>query len=168
MPNETDLQYLLDRLAIQDVIATYAAGQDDFQGNQYEGTLETWSNVFTDDAEIDYSAGGCPRCPWRDMLSWMRGTPENPGVMTETFGNWQHMLGLPLVTIDGDTATARHDLLATHTTIDDTDGGYHFYDACTFTDTFVRTPEGWRIKFRMLDVHWGGALQVRKDAFAIH
>lgn len=167
MTSDAQVQYLLDRLAIQDVLATYALGQDDFQGNQYEGTQETWSRVFTDDGECDYSEGGCPRAHWRDMLAWMRGTPAKPGVMTGVFGNWQHMLGLPLVTIDGDSAHARHDLLATHTTIDGTDGGYHYYDACTFNDDFVRTPAGWRIKLRVLTVHWAGALQVRSDAFAI-
>lgn len=168
MTTESDVRYLLDRLAIQDLLALYAAGQDDFQGNQVEGTTEYWSRVFTDDAIIDYSAGGCTPGPWRDMLAWMRGTPEQPGVMTGTFGHWQHMLGLPIVTIDGDTATARHDLLATHTSIDETDGGYHFYDACTFTDQLVRTPGGWRINHRKLEIHWAGSLQVRADAFAIH
>ncbi|WP_433502922.1 nuclear transport factor 2 family protein [Pseudonocardia halophobica] len=163
MTNDSQIQYLLDRFAIQDVLATYAKGQDDFQGNQYEGTLETWARIFTDDGEVDYTSGGGPRGPWREMLAWMRGTPEEPGVMTGAFGRWQHMLGLPIVTIEGDTASARHDLLATHTTIDQADGGVHFYDACTFTDELVRTPEGWRIRFRMLEVHWAGALQTAKN-----
>jgi hypothetical protein len=166
MTTDSDVQYLLDRFAIQDLLALYAAGQDDFQGNQFEGTAETWSRVFTDDAVIDYSAGGCEPGPWRDMLAWMRGNSEKVGVMTAAFDQWQHMLGLPIVTIDGDTATARHDLLATHTSIDQTDGGYHFYDACTFVDQLVRTPAGWRITHRKLAIHWAGALQVRTDAFS--
>ena len=165
--NDDRIQYLLDRLAIQDVLAQYAKGQDDFQGNQVQGTLETWSGVFTDDGEVDYSSGGGPRGPWREMLAWMRGTPEEPGVMTRAFGRWQHMLGLPLVTIDGDSASARHDLLATHTSLGEADGGIHFYDACTFTDHLVRTPAGWRIRFRMLEVHWAGALQTTKG-FSLH
>jgi hypothetical protein len=165
---EDDIRYLLDRIAIQDVLALYAAGQDDHQGNQFEGTAEYWSRVFTDDAIIDYRAGGCEPGPWRDVLSWMRGTAEAPGVMTETFDQWQHMLGLPIVTIDGDSASARHDLLATHTSIDQTDGGYHFYDACTFVDKLVRTSGGWRIKHRKLSIHWAGALQVRSNAFKVH
>jgi hypothetical protein len=162
MTTDSQVQYLLDRLAIQDVLATYAKGHDDFQGNQnqYEGTLETWSRVFTHDGEVDYTSGDGPRGPWREMLSWMRGAPGKPGRMTGAFSRWQHMLGLPLVTIDGDTATARQDLLATHTT---EDGGVHFYDACTFTDDLVRTPEGWRISFRTLEVHWAGALPTTKD-----
>lgn len=85
--------------------------------------------------------------------------------MTAAFDRWQHMLGLPIVTIDGDTATARHDLLATHTSIDQSDGGYHFYDACTFVDQLVRTTDGWRIRHRKLSIHWAGALQVRINAF---
>jgi hypothetical protein len=167
MTSNAQIQYLLDRLAIQDVLTTYAMGHDDFQGNKSEGTLETWSRVFADDCEVDYREGGGPRGPWREMFDWMRGTSDKPGVMTGTFANWQHMLGHAIVTIDGDTAHARHDLLATHASIETGEDGYHYYDACTFNDDLVRTPDGWRIELRVLRVHWAGALCVRPDAFTI-
>lgn len=150
----------------QDVVALYAVGQDDHQGDA-RGTLETWENVVTDDGVIDYTAGGFRRAPWRELASWMRGDETNKGLMNGSFARWQHMLGLPIVKIDGDAATARTDLFATHTSLDKTDGGYHFYDACTFHDELARTSKGWRVSFRKLVLHWGDALPVRPGGFAV-
>jgi hypothetical protein len=42
---EHNVQYILDRFEIQDVLARYAAGQDDHQGEQ-GGTVEDWSKVL--------------------------------------------------------------------------------------------------------------------------
>jgi hypothetical protein len=44
---EDNVQYVLDRFEIHDVLARYAAGQDDHQGLE-PGTQEAWANVFTD------------------------------------------------------------------------------------------------------------------------
>ena len=54
---ERNVQYILDRFEIQDVLARYAAGQDDHQGEQC-GTVEDWSKVFTPDAVLDYTQAG--------------------------------------------------------------------------------------------------------------
>lgn len=79
MTIEADVRYLLDRLAIQDVLALYAAGQDDFQGAHFEGTAATWARVFTDDAIVDYSAGGCEPLRGATCSPGCVGAPIRPG-----------------------------------------------------------------------------------------
>jgi hypothetical protein len=56
---EADLRYVLDRFAIQDVIAKYGLGQDLHQGdNEDQNMLAQWAEVFAPDAVIDASAVG--------------------------------------------------------------------------------------------------------------
>jgi hypothetical protein len=169
MNSDAQIRYLLDRLEIQDLIARYAVGQDAHQHD--DGLLEQWHDVFTQDATVDYSAGGFRKGTYVELAEWMRGdgihNGDRNGRMHE-FTRWQHMLGLPTVTIDGDTATARSDLLATHRAKTDSDGepGWYFNDACTFHDDFVRTVNGWRIAHRLLEVHWADPFPVRRPIAA--
>gem|GEM_PF-808026 len=148
------VQYLFDRIEIQDVIARYAIGQDAHQGDDFN-ILQQWDETFTEDGVTDYSATGVPVCSYRELANWMRGNAANRGRMNEEFSNWQHMLGLPTVKIDGNTAEARTDLWATHKGIPKQgERPYHLYDACTFHDQLVRTPKGWRIRHRRLELHF--------------
>ena len=149
------IRYLLDRIEIQDVIARYAIGQDAHQND--DGLLDHWREVFTPDATVDYTAGGFGVGTYLELARWMRGHGINngarDGVMHE-FTAWQHMLGLPTVSIDGDTAHARSDLLATHRGGPPGQTTWYLNDACTFHDTLIRTEQGWRISYRHLEVHW--------------
>ena len=153
---EGKVQYILDRFEIQDVLARYAAGQDDHQGEQ-GGTVEDWGRVFTPDAVLDYAQAGSAfgeKCTYRQLAEIMRGAAERPGLMSGSFHKWQHMLGLPLVEIEGDTARARTDLLATHSGRTNVGTPWHLFDACIFHDELVRTDQGWRIRYRRLEVHY--------------
>ncbi|PHV66145.1 nuclear transport factor 2 family protein [Williamsia muralis] len=148
-------RHLLDRLEIQDLQARYAIGQDEHQGSDGD-VAEQWREVFAADAELDYSSGGYPgvRATYPELIEWMRGTAGEGGVMN-VFDNWQHMLGLPTVAIDGDEATARTDLLATHKGKPGPRGeSWNLMDACTFYDTLRRIDGKWLITHRRLEVHW--------------
>jgi hypothetical protein len=72
------------------------------------------------------------------------------------FTRWQHLLGLPTVTIDGDTATARTDMLVSHKAKPDDgteqDSSWYVTSAFALHDHLVRTADGWRISFRRLEV----------------
>jgi SnoaL-like domain len=153
MTLDDKVQYLLDRAEIQDVLALYARGQDDHQ-EQNMAILEDWDRVFTPDATVDYAEAGPPFgvCPYAELARIMRGDPEKAGLMSGSFHAWQHMLGLPTIKVDGDRATARTDLLATHTGRTHAGTPWHLFDAAIFHDDLVRTPQGWRIKFRRLQV----------------
>lgn len=167
MQTEKDqIRYLLDRLEIQDVIARYAVGQDDHQADRDVRTQ--WDTVFTPDAVLDYTAGGFREGTYVEVAEWMRGRaagpdgPEQSGRM-DVFTAWQHMLGLPVVEVNGDTATARTDLLATHRGRPGPNGGWYFNDACTFHDRLARTTNGWRITHRRLVLHWANAFPTIDD-----
>jgi len=149
---------LLDRQQIQDTIARYSLGQDSHQ-NADSAVLQQWDEVFTEDGTVDYSVAGAPAGSYRDLARWMRGDRGTPGRMS-SFSHWQHMLSLPLVTIQGDSATARTDFFSTHRGRPEQGLNVHYNSPGAFHDQLVRTPKGWRIRFRRLEVYFGDALQI--------
>lgn len=153
MNAEQKIQYVLDRLEIQDVITLYSFGQDLHQGND-RNILETWKNVFTTDAVLDYRAAGSEPTSYEKMAEIMRGDGTMPGNMSG-FSNWQHLMGNPVVTINGDKAAARTDLWATHKGRSGKgQPATSLYVAGAFTDELVRTRDGWRISYRKLELHF--------------
>jgi len=157
-PAARTMLMLLDHHDIQNVIARYALGQDRHQGDD-SNVLEDWDQVFTEDAITDYSAAGAPVGSYRDLWGWMRGDGGTPGRMSG-FSNWQHMLSLPVITIDADKARARTDYLAVHRGRAASGLNFHFNASGAFHDALVRTEKGWRIRHRRLEVYFGDALQV--------
>ncbi|MFX1704074.1 nuclear transport factor 2 family protein [Chitinophaga sp. CC14] len=153
MDIEQKVQYVLDRFEIQDVITRYSFGQDMHQGDD-RNILETWRDVFTTDAVLDYRAAGSEPTSYENMAEIMRGNGATPGNMSG-FSNWQHLMGNPVVTISGDKAAARTDLWATHKgkTIEGKSAP-SLYVAGAFTDELVRTANGWRISYRKLELHF--------------
>jgi hypothetical protein len=152
------LRTLLDRQEIQDTIARYSLGQDSHQDRD-KGILQQWDEVFTKDGTVDYSVAGAPKGSYRDLAKWMRGDLDTPGSMS-SFSNWQHMLSLPVVTLQGDIARARTDFFSTHRGRADQGRNYHYNAPGAFHDDLVRTAAGWRIQFRRLEVYFGDALQI--------
>ena len=152
------LQHLLDRQDIQDTIARYSLGQDSHQGND-SNILEQWDETFSENARVDYSAAGGTVGGYRELAEWMRGNAQQPGSMSG-FSNWQHMLSLPVVTVNGDKAQARTDFFATHRNRADQGKPIHYNANGAFHDEFVRTPKGWRISLRKLELYFGDPLSV--------
>ncbi|MFJ2755162.1 nuclear transport factor 2 family protein [Nocardioides sp. NPDC087217] len=143
------LQYVLDRLAIQDLIVQYALGQD-LHENGDDQVHEQWDVVFAPDARLDYRAGGAaPDLDYQTLIHTMRG----PGGTMSGLGSWQHLQGFAAVDIDGDTATARTQHLHTHTGT--TDGkDWNLIQTGFFMDRLERRSEGWRITHRTLEILW--------------
>ena len=65
----------------------------------------------------------------------------------------QHLVGNHLVTLDGDTATAQCEVQAQHVRRG-VDGGSTFTLGGRYRDRLTRTPAGWRITHRDLEVAW--------------
>lgn len=150
---EKNLQYVLDRFEIQDVITRYSFGQDMHQGDD-SNILETWKDVFTTDAVLDYRAAGSEPTSYEKMAEIMRGNGTTPGNMSG-FSNWQHLMGNPVVSIHDNKASARTDLWATHKgKAANEKNGTSLYVAGAFTDELVRTENGWRISHRKLELHF--------------
>ncbi|QGY32466.1 nuclear transport factor 2 family protein [Pantoea cypripedii] len=153
------LQYLLDRLDIQDTISRYSLGQDSHQGEDSD-ILKQWDDTFTPEGKVDYTAAGGPAGTYLELAAWMRGKDGQPGSMS-SFSNWQHMLSLPIVSVEGNRAQARTDFFATHRGRVDLGANIHFNANGAFHDELERTKKGWRISFRRLELYFADSLAIK-------
>ena len=123
-------QEVSDRFEIQDLLARYSQLLDrsDFDG---------MDALFTDDAILDYSSTGAVCGTW----------PEQKEFIVKAFSGFkgtQHLLGLPSITVTGDTATART-ICFNPMVINDKK---LFYVGIWYDDELVRTPDGWKFAKR--------------------
>lgn len=131
------LQDLLDTQAIVDLTIAYGWILD-------HGPRSDLDQVFTADAVAIY--GG----------QRFDGLPAIVQKVEDSLGHLsvsQHIVSNQQVSIDGDTATCRCYLHAQHTKRG-TEGGDNYIVAGRYIDDLVRTPDGWRITHRILDVDW--------------
>ncbi len=134
------LQELIDKQEIAELLYTYATGLDS----------RDWvllGSVFTEDGIADYS---------HMELGVNEGRAAIVDLCRTTLINFdatQHLIGNPLVTLDGDRATARCYFQAQHRLVG-APGGDNFIVAGTYEDELVRTPGGWRITRRTLVPSW--------------
>ena len=148
---EQRVQYVLDRIEIQDLIARYGLGQDLHEDGDND-VLEQWSEVFAPDGTVDYSSTGVSQLDglgYRELVDFMR----RPGGSMGGLLRWQHFQGWSTVSIDGDRATARTPHIHTHK--GETDGrAWNLIQTGMFVDDLQRRPEGWRIAHRSLEILW--------------
>lgn len=127
------LEQMADRLEIQDLLVRYcdAIDRKDF------GALD---DVFTPDAEIDYTATGGQK----GDLTFIK---EYLGRALEPFPMMQHMVGLPLITLEGDAARCRT-ILFNPMAVEKDGVREVFFVGAWYVDELVRTASGWRIRKR--------------------
>ena len=123
-----------DRLAIQDLIARYAVIVDD-------RNYDALDDLFTPDARIDFTAFGGPVGSPAEIKTFLA---ANLAIFSRT----QHMMGLPVITVHGDRATARtpcnNPMLLT-----EADGASKVWlIGLWYDDSLVRTEAGWRFSAR--------------------
>ncbi|WP_375387583.1 nuclear transport factor 2 family protein [uncultured Amnibacterium sp.] len=127
------LQWLVDREAIRNLIVDFAMRLDDQDTDAY---LEN----FVEDAIVVLPHG---RVSGRAALA---GMPKPPPDWTA-----QHLFGAIAIELDGDRATTRAYLAATHVFGEITEnahaGGWYEH-------VVVRTPDGWRFKELTLTILW--------------
>jgi hypothetical protein len=139
---EDNLQFLLDRTAINDVQLRYATGVD-------TRDWPLFRSCFTDEIETDVSSAvGSPpqRIKADDWVERVRRTIDG---LKAT----QHMITNQVITLNGAEATCVAYVQARHHLPNETGGSeqvmYGYY-----TNRFVRTAEGWKIRARKLTVLW--------------
>lgn len=137
------LRRLLDRAEISEVQIRYATGTDSHDWDLFR-------SCFTDEVEVDFSAGfGQPaaRVP-ADV--WVAGTAPR----MESFTATQHMITNQVITFDDDDhATGVAYVRASHhlpNSTGDSDSIVHGY----YTNRFERTPQGWRMSAVKLTPLW--------------
>ena len=123
-----------DRLAITDLIARYAVMVD---SRDYDGL----DDLFTDDARIDFTAFGGPDGSPAEIKTFLA---DNLAIFSRT----QHLMGLPVVTLDGDRATARTPC-TNPMVLTDADGSTKVWlIGLWYDDSLVRTADGWLFSSR--------------------
>jgi 3-phenylpropionate/cinnamic acid dioxygenase small subunit len=143
---------LIDRQAVIDVCVRYATALD----RRDWALLRT---CFTSEAEGDYGNGRLVR--GYDAIEQLCRAALEPLVVT------QHLLGNFTVEVIGDEASSSCYLQAQHVR-PGTPGGDNYVVAGTYIDRLVRTPDGWQIARRRLEVTWtaGNPAVLRFEASA--
>jgi len=127
-----------DRAEITELLARYAIALD-------RRELDAVGELFTEDGQATYS--GTRLDPGRAaIVAYLQPLVDVP--MT------QHMIGLPSITIDGDTATATSYAIVTF--VRDADDGGHtaVHRGLSYDDRLVRTADGWRFQERFHQALW--------------
>jgi 3-phenylpropionate/cinnamic acid dioxygenase small subunit len=131
---DADARALADRFAIQDLISRYAVVLD-------AGDFDGLDPLFADDARIDFSTFGGPIGSLAEIKAFL-------STSLPFFARTQHMMGLPDVHLDGDTATARtscnNPMISTKP-----DGTTSVWlIGLWYDDEFRRTDDGWKFTAR--------------------
>ena len=123
-----------DRLVIADLIARYAVVID----NRDFDALDA---LFTPDARIDFSTFNGPVGDLTEIKAFLSST-------LPFFTRSQHMMGLPLIDLDGDTAHARTS--CNNPMISEQPDGRTsvWLIGLWYDDDLVRTSDGWRFSAR--------------------
>jgi hypothetical protein len=132
MTKAPDTGEAADRLAIREVLATYMRAMRTHDVDMMDG-------VFTPDAMIDYTAIGGSRASWAETKPWL-----HTMIDVELF-----MLYVGDVYPNFDPSGDAADVESTwHGVFVAAAGATPLVIFGTYTDRFVRTPEGWRIAER--------------------
>src|SRR6185369_15928828 len=128
-----DVQALSDIIEIQKLLTRYVFAIDDKD-------VDRLDQVFTPDAAIDYTAAGGVKGSLSQIKPWLR---ESLGRYPKT----QHLIGLPDIVVDGDTARSRVMLINPMQCGPELRNEV-FLCGCVYNDRLIRTSKGWRITHR--------------------
>lgn len=135
-----DLHQISDRLEIEALLTRYTRAID-------TGAWDLLDQVFTGDAEIDYTATGGIAGSYAEVKPWLAG-------MLPIFPSRMHTLGQVDSTVDGDRAEVRayfHNPMV----LPQADGAELLVEfGGIYHHELVRTPEGWRSRRLLEELVW--------------
>ena len=141
MTTAEQLQLLLDRAEITDVVHRYATGLD----------THDWPllrSIFTDEIDVDMSSIGMR--PGRvNADAWV----ESARVLFAGFDATQHLSANHVHDIRGDEATCTSYMRAEHFVLNN-EGENYYTMGGYYVDELIRTPGGWKIRGLTLNVTW--------------
>ena len=126
-------QNMSDRLEIQDLLTSYCDAIDSRNWNALD-------DIFTPDAIIDYTEAGGAKGTLEEIKLYL-------DKALKPFSGMQHMLGLPMMKITGDEASART-ILFNPMVIEKEGNPNVFFVGLWYRDKLIRTSKGWRIQSR--------------------
>lgn len=118
-----------DRFAIQDIMTRYAQGVD-------TRDLDLFETCFAPEVSVSGFDPGATFQNRDDWMAWVRAAFER-------FERTQHLIGNFVVEIDGDRATMRSYVQATHVFLADPKATFTLW--ATYHDVVERRPGGWVI-----------------------
>lgn len=139
------LQEISDRIEIEDLLTRYATAVDAKE-------WDAFTSCFTADAVLDYTAAGGIRGGLAEARQWL-------SEVMPYFPMCQHIVTNRAVVLHGDTATSRSCLFNPMGMPDGRGGFELFFDGAYYNDKLVRTPQGWRIRERVLETTYSTRLQ---------
>jgi hypothetical protein len=134
-----DLRFLADRIAIDDLITRYTLAVDDRAWDRLD-------EVFTPDAQIDYTATGGIAGSFPEVKAWLAETMA-------MFSAMQHLVCQREVRLDGDRADVRVCFL-NPLLIDRPEGPWQMDVGGVYHHELVRTPAGWRSRRLHEELVW--------------
>ena len=133
-------QELSDRAEIHEVLVRYCHAVDQRQWSVFEV-------LFAEDAILDYTAFGGPRCGAKEMSIYLNST-------LDSVQGSQHTISTSLVEIAGDMATARSAAQVMMIATDGACGTCVTFIGLWYRDALIRSPTGWRIRERVQEHSW--------------
>ena len=127
------VEELSDRLEIQDLITAYSYAIDFHR-------FDDLDSIFTPDATLDFRATGGVAGPLLEVKQWLASVLGH-------FGGHQHLVATSQVELDGDAATGR--TICHNPMWFKDESAPPMFVGMWYLDTFVRTPDGWRMTSRV-------------------
>jgi hypothetical protein len=143
---------LVDRAEISDLIDRFSRDLDDYTLDGRPFDVAWVRSYFTDDASVEYPVGSATGA--ESIAALIDGRGMAP------FQRTQHVTTNYVVDLDGDRASVRFNLIATHVHAEDVrqrlgeGAGARFTVGDYYEGETVRTAAGWRFRRQTLHVTW--------------
>lgn len=134
------LQEISDRFEIQDLVYHYADVID-------QKRFDDLRDVFSDDAQIDYSAVGGPVGDKESTIAFLKKA-------LPAFKCYQHLNANVQIRVTGDTATGRVMCFNPQELMLGKEKSQFFMLGLWYEDKYIRTANGWRIQERKEVMSW--------------
>jgi hypothetical protein len=129
-----DTREMLDHYVIEKILKRYARALD-------EKNYDALDAVFTADAVLDYTAAGGIKGLYPVVKTWLK-------EVLDPLPEMQHFTTNVEIEFDGDRATGASYTLNVNGVHDSEGKLQHMTVGAQYFDTFLRTPQGWRITSR--------------------
>lgn len=131
---------ITDRLEVQELLVRYCYAADDKDWQAFEA-------LFTDDAIIDFTAFGGPRCSPAEMTAFLRN-------VAATMNGWQHTISTNILESSGGNIKSRTAAQVMMMPKGGEGNQQVMFTGLWYNDLIVRSAQGWKFKERVQVYSW--------------